>query len=320
MTTWLVGNPAAGDGDRGVEFWLERLRSAGLDVDETIDPGGLDGASIEGDDRVLAAGGDGTVQAAAGACARAGAVLAVLPSGTANDFSCSLGLTGDPDEACRAVVDDIREVIDLGRIEASSGRRTFINVAHMGLGAEASRAVDDRDKKWLGGFSYAGRLIERWREHRGTRGRLRCDDRVFVGRWLEIAVANGAFYGGGNRVPEAEVDDGALEVYAVRADHPLRLVWTFAAVKLLGPERFRSPKLVHQRCRRVSLTTKRPMATTADGEDLGETPIEIELEAGALTVVRGPGPGAFGSSGQASDKPSSQADNSQPKTSNEDTP
>ncbi len=303
MTTWLVGNPAAGDGDRGVEFWLERLRDTGVEVDETIDPGGLDDAAIGRDDRVLAAGGDGTVQAAAGACARAGAVLAVLPSGTANDFARSLGLSGDPDEACQAVADDRCVAVDLAHIEASGGRRAFVNVAHMGLGAEASRAVENRDKKWFGGFSYAGRLIERWREHRGTRGRLRCDDRVFVGRWLEIAVANGAFYGGGNRVPEAVVDDGALEVYAVRADHPLRLVWTFAAVKLLGPERFRSPKLVHQHCTRVGLATKRPMATTADGEDLGETPIEIELEAGALTVVCGPGPGAFVASAHASDGP-----------------
>ncbi|MBY6203581.1 diacylglycerol kinase family lipid kinase [Halomonas denitrificans] len=318
MTTWLVGNPAAGDGDRGVDFWLERLRDADLEVDETIDPGGLDGAAIERDDRVLAAGGDGTVQAVAGACARAGAVLAVLPSGTANDFARSLGLSGDPDEACRAVVDDRREVVDLGRIEATSGRRSFINVAHMGLGAEASRAVDDRDKKWFGAFSYARRLVERWREHRGTRGRLRCDDRVFGGRWLEIAVANGAFYGGGNRVPEAVVDDGAFEVYAVRADHPLRLAWTLVAVRLLGPERVRSPRVVHQRCRRVSLTAKKPMAATADGEDIGETPVEVELEAGALTVIRGPGTGAFEAAEQDPDEHESPPQPPSQKTSKED--
>ena len=292
MKVWLVGNPAAGDDERGVDFWRERLEDVGVEVDEVIEPGALGESDIACDDLVLAAGGDGTVQAVAAACARTDAVLAVLPSGTANDFARSLGLEDDPDAACQAVAADRRVRVDLARI----GDHVFVNVAHAGLGAQASRAVDDEDKKWFGPLSYAGRLVERWREHRGTRGELRCDDETFAGRWLEVGVANGAFYGGGHRVPDAVVDDGQLEIYAVRADHPLRLAWTFAAVRLLGPDRVRSPKLVHCRCARMTLSTNDPIAVTADGEDVGTTPIEIELDAGALKVVCGTGAGAFAAS------------------------
>lgn len=292
MAIWLVGNPAAGDDERGAGYWSKRLAGVGVEVDDLIEPNALDEADIARDDLVLAAGGDGTVQAVAAACARADAVLAVLPSGTANDFARSLGLDDDPDAACRAVTDDRRVRVDLARI----GGRVFVNVAHAGLGAQASRAVGDEDKKWFGPLSYAGRLVDRWREHRGTRGELRCDDETFSGRWLEVGIANGAFYGGGHRVPGAVVDDGKLDIYAVRADHPVRLAWTFAAVRLLGPDRVRSRKLVHCRATRMAFSTHDPVAVTADGEDVGTTPIEIELEAGALKVVCGTGAGAFAAS------------------------
>ena len=289
MQTWLVGNPEAGDEARGAPFWRERLESFGVTVDRVLQPGELDDAGPGAGDRMLAAGGDGTVRASAVACADAGAVLAVLPSGTANDFARSLGLDDDPDTACRAVAEDRQVDIDLARI----GRRGFVNVAHAGLGAEASRAVDDEDKQWLGQFSYAGRLFDRWRAARGVRGRLVCDGDRYDGRWLEVGVANGAFYGGGHRIPEAALDDGRLDVYAVRADHPVRLAWIFARVRLLGPDAVDAPPLLHRSCRRLRLETDASMAVTADGEDLGDTPLDIELDSGALRVVRGPGPGAL---------------------------
>lgn len=289
MTTWLIGNPDAGDDNRSADFWQKSLAEAGVRVDRMIEPADLEAAPFESGDRVLAAGGDGTVQAAALACADAGAVLAVLPSGTANDFARSLGLDDDAEAACAAVARDRRVRIDLAR----TGRRAFVNVAHAGLGAMASRAVDDDDKQWLGQFSYAGRLLERWRAARGVRGRLRCDDETFDGRWLEVGMANGAFYGGGYRIPEAAPDDGGLEVYAVRAAHPLRLAWTFARVRLLGPASVDAPEMIHRRCRRVRLETRQSMAVTADGEDFGETPLDVELDVGALEAVCGPGPGAL---------------------------
>ena len=289
MRTWLIGNPDAGDDARGTAFWRDALDSVGVAVDRVLEPADLDDAAFAAGDRVLAAGGDGTVQGAAPVCANAGAVLAVLPSGTANDFARSLGLDDDPATACRAVVDDRRVAVDLARV----GERAFINVAHAGLGAEASRAVDDEDKQWLGQFSYAGRLIDRWRAARGVPGRLVCDDEQFDGRWLEVGIANGAFYGGGYRIPEAAPDDGGLEVYAVRADHPARLAWIFARVRLLGPDSVDAPQLLHRRCRRLQLETDTAMAVTADGEDFGETPLTVELDIGALDVIRGPGPGAL---------------------------
>jgi YegS/Rv2252/BmrU family lipid kinase len=294
MTTWLIGNPEAGDDDGGADFWRRQLADAGVTVDRVIEPDELDAAAFDSGDRVLAAGGDGTVQAAALACAEAGAVLAVLPSGTANDFSRSLGLDEDARATCDAVARDRRVRIDLARI----GDRGFVNVAHAGLGAIASLAVDDDDKQWLGQFSYAGRLFERWSAARGVPGRLSCDDEEFEGRWLEVGVANGAFYGGGYRIPEAAPDDGWLEVYAVRAAHPLRLAWNFARVRLLGPDRVDVPEMIHRRCRRIRLETREAMAVTADGEDFGETPLEIELDVGAFEAVRGRTEGALSTAEQ----------------------
>jgi diacylglycerol kinase family enzyme len=64
-------------------------------------------------------------------------------------------------------------------------------------------------------------------------------------------------------------------------------------VRLFGPDAVDAPPLLHRRCRRVRLETAEPQAVTADGEDLGDTPLDIELDPGALRVVRGPAPGAL---------------------------
>jgi diacylglycerol kinase (ATP) len=80
-------------------------------------------------DRVVVAGGDGTLNTAVQALAGTDLPLAILPLGTANNLARSLGLPNDLKEACEVAAKGTLRAIDLGWING----RYFFTTASMGL-------------------------------------------------------------------------------------------------------------------------------------------------------------------------------------------
>ena len=91
-----------------------------------------------GAERIIAGGGDGTINAVADALIRMGGekpavTLGVLPLGTANDFARGCGLPADELTEClRIACTREGRHIDVGLMN----KRHFINVASMGFGAD----------------------------------------------------------------------------------------------------------------------------------------------------------------------------------------
>ncbi|HTI32542.1 MAG TPA: diacylglycerol kinase family protein [Miltoncostaea sp.] len=222
MRVVLLNNPASGTGSgpSGDEL-AAMLRAAGADdvacmtIDEGVEAIG------PGDDRVVLASGDGGVGPAAEAAGAAGVPLAVIPTGTANDFAARMRLPSDPEAAARlAVQGEHRRRLDLGRM----GDRPFVNVATAGLAVSATRRAEPL-KKVLGPLAYfAGAGIT------AVVGKaLRCTvdvdgRRVFQGRAWQVMVASSGSFGAGSVIDEAEPDDGLLDVVIITAGNRLRLV------------------------------------------------------------------------------------------------
>ncbi|WP_242634456.1 diacylglycerol/lipid kinase family protein [Marinobacter salicampi] len=282
MGTWLIANPKAGDGQRGAEFWLEHLEQAGIrtltlcDLDDTSWT-----ARVREDDLVLVAGGDGTVNKAAEICVEHQAILGVLPSGTANDFSRNLELPDDPAELCQLMARAPQRVVDVGYLND----QLFLNVSHIGLGTLPVREASGRSKKLLGRFSYSASLFRRIRAQRGFHAEISSGAQTVKGLWLSVAVASGAFYGGGNRMPEAVCDDGKLDIMAVRSQSLLRLLATFLAIKLLRRSADTQKSVVHMKSTWCTVHTHRPKHITADGELAGKTPARYTCGQGQLKVI-----------------------------------
>jgi len=279
--TVLIINSQSGDAEQDLGFWRRYLQAAGLSGFDEVDFQEGDWRNAVQKDRlVLAAGGDGTISAVAGACVEADAVLAVLPSGTANDFARSLGVEADAETACRIAADGPERCVDVGVVDG----RVFINMIHVGLGAEASAHVDEAAKSDWGDLSYVRSLVEKLGDDSGFSATVHIDDERLEGAWLEIGAANGSFYGGGHRVPGAMPDDGVLNFFGVHPDHAANLAVEYAKVRLLGPEEGSSELLEHRRFRHCRIETESPQPVTADGEEVGHTPVEIEIHVGALRV------------------------------------
>ncbi|MAA66612.1 MAG: diacylglycerol kinase [Alteromonadaceae bacterium] len=282
MRYWLIANPKAGNGARGADFWQKHLEEAGI---TDINRCSLDDQDwvnqVNETDCLLAAGGDGSVNASARLCLQTGATLGILPSGTANDFARNLGLPSQPKAICKLIASGHNQLIDVARFNDE----IFLNVAHVGLGSWPARQATGQTKKALGKFSYGVSLLQKAVAYRGFRAEIQCENGLTSGRWLSIAVATGAFYGGGNEIPEASANDGQLDVMAVRPRSLIRLFVTFVAVRIMR----RSPKSTHTlvqiKSRWCKIDTTKHKVITADGEVMGQTPLDIRCQPACLRVI-----------------------------------
>ena len=231
-------------------------------------------------DAIAAAGGDGTAYAIAtqllGDRPHPPA-LGLLPIGSAMNLARSLDIPLDVDAAARILADGKVRRIDVGWVRG----RPFFEIVAIGLGAEAlerARAIDQR-RHW-GAILEFVRVAARYRR---TRIELRVDEEQLVPtRGLGLAVANAPTTGMHVALaPDARIDDGQLDVVLHEGVGPWGLVGHLLRAIVSRPRgTFRS-----WRGRRVTITTRRPLAAYADGEDIGTTPIEVRIEPAALPVI-----------------------------------
>jgi len=282
MTYWLVANSNAGNGQRGRDFWLAQLANAGIREPTCCDFERDDWTrQLRPGDVVMVAGGDGSVNVGARLCLRYDATLAVLPSGTANDFARNLGLPEAPGDLCALIRKGASQRVDV----AEFNDQLFLNVAHIGLGTIPVCQTDDSRKKLLGRFSYGVELLRKLGEKRGFHAEIRCDQGFVRGRWLSIAIANGAFFGGGNEIPEAAVNSGRLDVIAVKPRPLLQLLLTFFMLRLNRRSPQRTSTVVHLKGQDCRVDTRRPKTVTADGDVAGKTPLNVVCRAHSLSVI-----------------------------------
>jgi YegS/Rv2252/BmrU family lipid kinase len=177
--------------------------------------------------RIIAGGGDGTVNAVARALigdgeAKPDVTLGVMPLGTANDFARGCELPTDNLTECLriACTREGRE-IDVGILNG----RPFINVASLGFGAEITATTSLPLKKALGGGAYTLMGMVKALSLTPYPGRfLVPGEDPLDTSMLFMAVGNNRFAGGGFDIaPLAKLDDGLLDVTAIRADRGLNL-------------------------------------------------------------------------------------------------
>ncbi|TMC24098.1 MAG: hypothetical protein E6J33_01575 [Chloroflexi bacterium] len=155
MRTVLIINPASGvsllaethhdSGESTEEMILEELRTYGIEAEvwhtSLEDPGnGLaKKAADEHVDLVIAAGGDGTIDAVASGLVKLEPTLAIIPMGTMNNLAHSLGIPLPLEAACAIIAKGETRAIDVGIIN----EKTFIEVAGIGLEAALFPAAEE---------------------------------------------------------------------------------------------------------------------------------------------------------------------------------
>jgi diacylglycerol kinase (ATP) len=284
----LVVNPGGGRGRTGRH--LARLRglaaARGLELELSTDVASLEAAgrraAADGLDRLLVAGGDGTLHHALQGLARSGTALAILPLGSGNDLAAALGIPADLDAAFELALDGAPRAIDLGQV----GGRFFAGVAGVGFDSEVNRYAN-RVRRLRGRAIYLWAVLRTLRGFRAPAMRIEHDGGGFVGRAMFVAVANSGRYGGGMRIaPGALLDDGRLDLVIVREMPRHVLLRVFPRVFRGGHTGHAAVEIV--RTARVAVALDRPLTAYGDGEPLlavGAEPVDFEVAPAALRVV-----------------------------------
>jgi diacylglycerol kinase (ATP) len=289
----LIVNTRSRSGERTFFQALDRLQELGVTLGPTYavrDPVRLpetvrdvldDGSDYE---LLILGGGDGSVSSVVDFLAHHDVTLGLLPLGTANDFARTLGIPSDIEGACRAIASGKVVDVDLGL----AGDNYYVNVASVGLGVEATRALSPWMKKSVGPLAYSAAAIKAFLKHEPFSARLTFPDGdhepVEHERLLQVAVGNGRFYGGGMVVaPESGIDDRRLDVYAIELGRHRDL---FGVARYLKSGDFiRNESVTQYRTERVRLETDPELAVNIDGEVVTRTPQDFSVAHNALKVL-----------------------------------
>lgn len=245
----------------------------------------------EGRERIVVAGGDGSVHCAVQPLASAEGnvpVLGVLPMGTANDLARSLAVPLDLAEAVEWIATAPDRPVDLVEMSTSDGESIWcVNVATGGFGGEVTDRVDREEKRHWGSLAYLRSAIEELNDLPRYRVRLEVADGEVV-EWevVNLVVANGSYSGGGIAVaPRARLDDGRVDVVGIP---PLGLgqFAKLASAALAGNLQDQE-EVLSLRTDRLEVRAKPPMRFRCDGERASPTPLAFRVVPRALRVIAG---------------------------------
>lgn len=298
----VLVNPAAGRGaGRKALPRLERLAvAAGAPV---VVSRGLDElcaeaerAVADGVERLLVAGGDGTMHHAVQALACSETALGLLPLGSGNDLAGTVRAPRRLEAAFREACEGPVRRLDLGRVRSRVGGRSdgrwYAGVAGVGFDSEVSHIAAERVTMLRGPLIYPWAVLRALVTYRPPLLTLESEPSEGGSRRVErrvtlVAFGNTHRFGGGMCIaPEAEPDDGLLDVVVVRAMPRRRLLRVFPRV--YRGAHLNLPEVETFRTRHLRLWLEREMTVYGDGEPM--TPVtgdgvEVRVVPGALRVV-----------------------------------
>ncbi len=248
-------------------------------------------------DAILVFGGDGTVHRHLPQLMRLGLPVLVVPCGSGNDFARALKLARvrDAQAAWKRFCDGASNVrhIDLGVIRELSpegARHYFCCVGGVGLDGAIAR-IANRLPRWLRGHGgYALSLPPAVAVFQAQEMELHTGDgkggyaQHSTEKRLLVVFANTPVYGGGMKVaPRAVMDDGKLDICAIRDIGKAKLSLLFPSVYF--GKHLAMKEVDYFQTDGLRIATARPTDVYADGEYVCRTPVEVTLAARALSVI-----------------------------------
>ena len=247
---------------------------------------------------VAVVGGDGTLNEAVngffdekGHPVAPGAWLGPLPWGTGGDFRKTVGIPLEPEAMAQRLVRAEPRPIDVGWItfvdhRGQPAQRAFLNVASFGIGGLVDRLVNE-SPKWMGGRgAFLVGSLRAMTRYRNRLVRFRVDgEPAREARIINVAIANGRFFGGGMHIaPEAAIDDGLFDVVGLERQGLLdqltlaRPLYDGTLLQCEGVSFARGAKIVAEPLEGL------PVELDVDGEAPGRLPATFEVRSGVVRL------------------------------------
>lgn len=274
----FVYNPHSGTGkiSKKLNKILKVFKQAGYETEAYATKAPLDGRNKllrdgKDFDRLVVAGGDGMLNELVGAIMESSYAIEVgyLPTGTANDFARSHGISKNPIKAAKTAVSDNIKSVDVGKFND----RYFCYVAATGFGTKASYLTDQKAKnhwKFLAYLNYVLKDLNR----KGLKNSCRkmtvtTDDGIIEGEYVFAAVSNSFSIGGMKNLTDrtSVLDDGKLE--GLFLPLPTNLKRWRILLKAFFTRNYKLPGLTFTTSQKFEISSE-TSAWSLDGENGGE--------------------------------------------------
>jgi diacylglycerol kinase (ATP) len=289
---FTILNPVAGrSGDANIHELLDKqLTDRGIDYEiyETTGEGEISEVSRRarqsGFDIVVAAGGDGTVAAVLNGLVHSEVPMGILPVGTGNGLARALKIPLKVEEALQTITDE-HQVLDLDTMRV--GKRYFVMNVSIGISSRAMKDTPPDEKQKKGLLAYVQTILEDLEEVETSRFQLTIDGHELQVDASEVLVSNGKII---KKPPflfgtRETMSDGRLDINVLKAKQTreyLQLAWDL----LVEPEKSKSvlKDLTVREKVRIQVQGK-PQPVQADGELIGESPVEVVLVPKSVHVI-----------------------------------
>ena len=210
--------------------------------------------------------------------------LSFVMTGTGCDFQRSLGISGKWQNAAAKLKDAKVRKIDVGKVTYAAADKTqkiryFDNIASFGLSGAVDHCLEhSRLRDYLGGsplFLWA--TIKTVFTHPNQSIRFRIDD----GPEEEICsrlglLANGRYFGGAmHAAPEAELDDGLLDLLMLKEISVAKFLWHLP--KIYKGTHLKIPEIFFQKVRKFTAESSEQVILDIDGESPGYLAATFEV-------------------------------------------
>lgn len=228
---------------------------------------------------VTALSGDGMLRPLAGALKGTQAALALIPCGRGNDLARVLGIPTDPNAATELAVQGPERLLDVANVDGTP----FLGIASFGFDSDCNRIANEA-KLVKGSAVYlysALRALAAWKPSAFT---VTVDGERHEVTGYSVAVGNSKAYGGGMFVlPQAELDDGRLDVLISK--EASKLTFLRELPKVFKGTHVDSPHAQFLRGEVIEVGSNRPFVIYGDGDPIGATPATMRVEARCLRVI-----------------------------------
>lgn len=269
--TCVIYNPAAGRGRAGKIIAQAQRFPYPVELIPTTAPGSAteqaQQAIQQGYQRVIAAGGDGTVHEVANGILQTeqpDVILGVWPIGSMNDYAYTLGMEawwrGTRDPAALQVLQ-----VDVGRIEADHRQCYFINGC--GFGFNGMVTIEARKIRYLRGIALYSLAVMKSlvRHFRSVQTQVNLDGNHSEGPILAFSLGIGQREGGFPLMPVARLDDGYLEWLQIQDVTRWEMLRHFPGM-ISGNLPLEHPKVHVGRCQEATFQFQHPTCIHTDGE------------------------------------------------------
>jgi YegS/Rv2252/BmrU family lipid kinase len=231
--------------------------------------------------KIIAAGGDGTINAMVSAMVKYDVhlPLAIFPSGTANDLAHYFDLPNRIDEMLAIATNEKYTAMDVGVVNG----RCFVNVLAMGMIVDVSQKTDPNVKNTLGVMAYYLRGLAEVPKLKPIPVKITCPDRTVNEKMYAMLVMNGRSAGGFRRAaPQAVINDGLFDVVLFKGVPVMNLAAVMLSV--VTGQHMDHKNVVYFQTPKMRIESPIELGTDIDGETGENLPLDIEILPSRLMI------------------------------------